>query len=276
MRYELFAETIHAQALAALRIQTDLRYAIDRGEFRVYYQPLVNLDACNAYGLEALVRWQHPERGLVSPAECIPLAEETGLIVGIGTWVLNEACRHMRAWHDAAPENAGLTLSVNVSSRQLYDPRFLFELEGALARSGLDPHTLQLEITESIFLGHALDFEKLLKRVKEFGVRIALDDFGTGYSSLSYLERFRFDTLKIDQSFVARLVTTPETREIVRLIVGIADALKMDVVAEGIEEPAQRQALREYGCKRAQGYLFSRPVPERDVAALLARPLATA
>lgn len=274
MRYELFHETMHEHALAALRVQMDLRGAIDRDEFRVYYQPLVDLEHGRAYGLEALVRWQHPENGLVQPSDFIPIAEETGLIVQIGSWVLHEACRHMRNWHDAAPDAEKLTLSVNVSSRQLFDPRFFHELEHALAQSGIDPHTLQLEITESIFLEHAQDFGALLDRIHALGVRFALDDFGTGYSSLSYLERFRFDTLKIDQSFVARLLKMPATAEIVRLIIGLARALGMDVVAEGVEDPEQWKALREFGCKRAQGYYFSRPVAEPDVAALLGRPLA--
>ena len=273
MRFELFHETMHERALAALRVQMDLRGAIDRGQFLLYYQPLVRLDGGAVYGLEALVRWLHPVNGLVSPDDFIPIAEETGLIVPIGTWVLHEACRRMAAWHEA-PGGAGLTLSVNVSSRQLFDPRFFVELESALEKSGLDPHTLQIEITESIFLAHAVDLEALLERIRGLGVRIALDDFGTGYSSLSYLERFRFDTLKIDQSFVAKLLTTPATGEIVRLIVGLASALAMDVVAEGVEEPEQWEALRAYGCARGQGYLFSRPVPEAEIAALLARPLA--
>ena len=274
-RYELFNESMHAQALAALRVQIDLSRAIERDEFRVFYQPLVNLHDGHAYGMEALVRWQHPERGLVPPFEFIPIAEETGLIIPIGSWVLHEACRRMRSWHDAAPDGQKLVLSVNVSSRQLFDPRFIFELEDALAESGLDPHTLILEITESIFLEHAQDVSAMFDRIKDLGVRVALDDFGTGYSSLSYLERFHFDTLKIDKSFVARLLSVNATAEIVRLIIGFAGALDMEVVAEGIESAEQWEALREFGCVRAQGYLFSRPVPEAEVAALLARPLAT-
>jgi diguanylate cyclase (GGDEF)-like protein/PAS domain S-box-containing protein len=274
MRYELFHESMHSDALAALRLQMDLRAAVDRNEFTVYYQPLVSLETGKAYGLEALVRWEHPENGVVSPSDFIPIAEETGLIVPIGTWVLREACRRTRIWQDASPENAKLTLSVNVSSRQLFDPRFFVELNDALSESELDPSTLQLEITESIFLSHEQDFTALLERIKGLGVRIALDDFGTGYSSLSYLERFRFDTIKIDQSFVARLLTTSATGEIVRLIIGLAGALGMEVVAEGVERSAKWAALREFGCARGQGYLFSRPVRETDVAALLVNPLA--
>ncbi len=273
-RYELFNESMHAHALAALRVQIDLSRAIERDEFRVFYQPLVNLHDGHAYGMEALVRWQHPERGLVPPFEFIPIAEETGLIVAIGSWVLHDACRRMRLWHDEAPEREKLTLSVNVSSRQLFDSSFIFELEDALAQSGLDPHTLILEITESIFLEHAQDVSALFDRIKDLGVRVALDDFGTGYSSLSYLERFRFDTLKIDKSFVARLLSMRATSEIVRLIIGLAGALDMEVVAEGIESVEQWEALRDFGCVRAQGYLFSRPVPEAEISALLGRPLA--
>ena len=275
MRYELFHETMHENALAALRLQMDLRGAIDRKEFVLYYQPLVDLRNGRAYGLEALVRWEHPERGLVLPGDFIPIAEETGLIVAIGSWVLHEAFRQVRLWHDAAPGRKALTLSVNVSSRQLFDPRFFLELEQALADSGLDPRTLILEITETIFLEHAQDFGALLERIRALGIRFALDDFGTGYSSLSYLERFRFDILKIDQSFVARLLSTPATREIVRLIVGLARALDIAVVAEGVELPEQWAALREYGCSRAQGFYFSPPVAASAVAALLERPLAS-
>ena len=179
----------------------------------------------------------------------------------------------MAAWHAAAPGNARLTISVNVSSRQLFDPRFFIELERALEASGLDPRKLQIEITESIFLAQCDDLAALLERIQVLGVRIALDDFGTGYSSLSYLERFRFDALKIDQSFVAKLLTTSATGEIVRLIIGLARALAMEVVAEGIEEAEQWEALRRYGCTRGQGYLFSRPVPEAAVSEVIARPL---
>jgi diguanylate cyclase (GGDEF)-like protein/PAS domain S-box-containing protein len=273
MRFELFEETMHERALAALRVQMDLRSALDRGELRLHYQPIVDLDAGTIDGFEALVRWQHPEHGLIMPADFIPVAEETGLIVEIGAWVLREACRRTREWQASDPERASLKISVNVSSRQLYDPRFFADLEGALGETGLDPATLQLEIKESIFLAQGQDIATLLERIRALGVRIALDDFGTGYSSLSYLERFRVDTLKVDKSFVDRLLTTRATGEIVRLIVGLANALGMDVVAEGVEEAAQLRALREYGAARAQGYLFSRPVPESDVLALLKRPL---
>ncbi len=274
MRFELFHETMHERALATLRSQMDLRAAIDRTEFKLYYQPLVNINDGRAYGFEALVRWQHPERGLIGPAEFIPVAEETGLIVTIGTRILREACRQMHAWHVSSPELAKLALSVNVSSRQLSDPNFMNELEAALSDSGMDGRTLQLELTESIILEQAESVRNLLERIRSLGVRIALDDFGTGYSSLSYLERFPIDTLKIDQSFVRRLLTEPTTSEIVRLIVGLGRALDMNVVAEGVENVEQWDALRKFGCGSAQGYLFSRPVSEREAPALLGRQLA--
>ena len=274
MRFELFHETMHERALATLRAQMDLRAAIDRTEFVLYYQPIVTIDNGRAYGFEALVRWQHPERGIISPEEFIPIAEETGLIVTIGTRILREACRQMQAWHVSAPECAKLVLSVNVSSRQLNDATFINELESALAESGLDPHTLQLELTESIFLEHAENARMLLERIRMLGVRIALDDFGTGYSSLSYLQRFPVDTLKIDKSFVALLLTDPATSEIVRLIVGLGRALDMNVVAEGVEDVRQWDVLRKFGCASAQGYLFSRPVSELQVPALVDRQLA--
>jgi EAL domain-containing protein (putative c-di-GMP-specific phosphodiesterase class I) len=271
MRFELFEEGMHERALAALRVQMDLRSALDRGELRLDYQPIVDLGDGSIYGFEALVRWEHPEHGLIMPAEFISVAEETGLIVQIGAWVLRQACLRTRSWQASAPNRARLTISVNVSSRQLYDPRFFADLKSALIETGLDPSTLELEITESIFLAQGHDIAALLERIRALGVRIALDDFGTGYSSLSYLERFRFDTLKVDKTFVDRL-TTRTTGEIVRLIVGLASALGMDVVAEGIEDASQVEVLRDYGAARAQGFLFSRPVPEADVPALLAGP----
>jgi predicted signal transduction protein with EAL and GGDEF domain len=273
MRFELFHETMHEQALATLRLEMDLRIAMARSEFQLHYQPLVNIRDGRVYGFEALVRWRHAERGLISPAEFIPLAEETGLIVALGTWVLGEACRQMSAWHALGEDNANLIISVNVSSRQLNDARFFFELEAALARTGLAPATLQLELTESILLQNAEGARASLERIRRLGVRIALDDFGTGYSSLSYLEKFPIDTLKIDQSFVARLTTAPTTKEIVRLIVGLGSALEMNVLAEGVEQAAQWNVLRDFGCASAQGYLFSRPVPEADVPGLLGREL---
>ncbi|GAC1531063.1 MAG: EAL domain-containing protein [Vulcanimicrobiaceae bacterium] len=263
-RYAFFDESMHATAVASLQMQMDLRRAVDRGEFVVHYQPIVDSRSREIAGVEALVRWQHPERGLVPPNSFIPLAEETGLIRPIGAFVLREACRHMSAWHERFP---GLTLNVNVSPRQIFDAGFVRELLAILKDTGIPPHVLQLEITESLFLERAEFVGTLLQSIRALGVRIALDDFGTGYSSLSYLERFRLDTIKIDRSFTERMTATVGSA-IVKTIVDLAFALDMKVVVEGVETNEQLQALRACECEFSQGFLFSRPVAHAQLEAL--------
>ncbi len=255
--YAVFTSEMHAEAEEAQRIRNDLYGAAERGEMRLYYQPLVDIATCAIYGFEGLARWQHPVRGLVAPDKFIPAAEETGLIVEIGRWVLMEGCRTARNFQRIAGQ--ALTMSVNVSSQQLLNPHFLSDLQEALDESGINPCTLQLEITESVFLAGATVVGPLFARIRQLGIKIALDDFGTGYSSLSYLERFQIDTLKIDKSFVDRVHDASAKSEVLRMIVALAHALGVDVVAEGIETREQRDALGRLGCTHLQGYCSAVP-----------------
>ena len=270
-RFALFDDEMHENAKVALRTRMELRAAIEGGQMEVFYQPIVNTETQRTCAVEALVRWRHPERGLVPPMEFIGIAEETGLIVELGSWVLHEVCRHMREWNSTLALDAGFRVNVNVSSRQLDDPGFLDRVQHAISTYGLNPDQLELEITESVFLKNADRIGALFNRIRSLGVRIAFDDFGTGYSSLSYLERYPIDTLKIDQSFVKRLVTGHANADIVRMIIGLARALGVAVSAEGVEDVRQRDALREYGCTVVQGYLYSRPVPFETMVTMLSR-----
>ncbi len=224
-------------------------------------------------GFEALVRWNHPRRGLVSPADFIPVAEETGLIVPIGQWVLNEACAHVRQWQIDSPSHRALSLSVNLSARQVAQPDLLERIKEALATSKLNPHCLKLEITESVVMENAEAAALMFKQLRSLGVQLSIDDFGTGYSSLSYLHRFPLNYLKIDRSFVMRL-TTDNDNAIVRTISTLARNLGMEVIAEGIETEEQHQQLKMLGCEYGQGYLFSRPVDNDGVQHLLAQDAA--
>ena len=269
-RYELFDHDMHARAVSRLQLESDLRLAIEQKEFCVYYQPIVCLQTGRLAGFEALVRWNHPRRGIVSPADFIPVAEETGLIVPIGEWVLNEACSHVRQWQIDSPTHRSLSLSVNLSARQVAQPDLLERIKEALETSKLNPHCLKLEITESVVMENAEAAALMFKQLRSLGVQLSIDDFGTGYSSLSYLHRFPLNYLKIDRSFVMRL-TTDNDNAIVRTISTLARNLGMEVIAEGIETEEQYQQLRMLGCEYGQGYLFSRPVNNDGVAHLLAQ-----
>ncbi|GJD97671.1 putative bifunctional diguanylate cyclase/phosphodiesterase [Methylobacterium iners] len=266
--YAVFAGSMHDSAVKALELQTDLRNALARDEFVLHYQPICDTVTARIRGVEALVRWQHPTRGLVPPGAFIGAAEETGLIRELGRWVLHEACRQMRAWRDRFPET-DLRLSVNTSGEELKDPRFVDGVRDLLADTGLDPRVLQLEVTEAIFLQDPEYIAGILDGLRALGVRIALDDFGTGYSSLSYLDRYRLDTIKIDRSFVTRMLTQRRTWEIVTAIVKLGQALDLDIVAEGVEDETQRQAIRATGCGFVQGYLLGRPASAADFARTL-------
>ncbi|HEU4767239.1 MAG TPA: EAL domain-containing protein, partial [Pyrinomonadaceae bacterium] len=259
----------HARAVSRLQLESDLRQAVEKNEFCVYYQPIVSLQTGRLAGFEALVRWNHPRRGLVSPADFIPVAEETGLIVPIGQWVLNEACAQIRQWQIESPSHRSLSLSVNLSARQVAQPDLLERIKEALATSKLNPHCLKLEITESVVMENAEAAALMFKQLRSLGVQLSIDDFGTGYSSLSYLHRFPLNYLKIDRSFVMRL-TTDNDNAIVRTISTLARNLGMEVIAEGIETEEQYQQLKMLGCEFGQGYLFSRPVNHDGVARLLA------
>jgi diguanylate cyclase (GGDEF)-like protein len=267
-RYELFDHGMHARAVSRLQLESDLRQAIENKEFSVYYQPIVALPTGRLAGFEALVRWNHPRRGLVQPGDFIPVAEETGLIVPIGQWVLNEACAQVRQWQLDSPSHRSLSLSVNLSARQVAQPDLLDQIKEALEDSKLNPHCLKLEITESVVMGNAEAAAFMFKQLRSLGVQLSIDDFGTGYSSLSYLHRFPLNYLKIDRSFVSRL-TTDNDNAIVRTISTLAHNLGMEVIAEGIETEEQYQQLKKLGCEFGQGFLFSRPVDNNAVKHLL-------
>jgi diguanylate cyclase (GGDEF)-like protein len=252
--YRFFEAEMNARAQQRHRLETDLRRAIAEGEFELHFQPLFDLERNRIGGFEALLRWNHPIRGQVPPAEFIPVAEETDLIVPIGNWAIQEACRQARAW----PEE--IRVAVNVSSVQFRRPGLQNVILQALAASGLEPRRLEVEITESIFLESLESTLSVLHALRSLGVRIALDDFGTGYSSLSYLQSFPFDKIKIDRSFIEQLLTRPGASAIVRAITDLARALGMETTAEGVEDGEQLAELRRHGCTSVQGYLFSRPV----------------
>ena len=270
-RYALFDEQMNESAKAALRTRVELRSAIEKRQFEVFYQPILHTLTGEICAAEALLRWRHPERGLVPPLEFIPIAEETGLIVELGHWVLHEVCRHLCLWATTGTLSPNFRVNVNVSSRQLEEAGFLASLEQAMAEHGVASNRLELEITESIFLKNPDRIGALFNRIRSLGVRIAFDDFGTGYSSLSYLERYPIDTLKLDQIFVKRLGIGHTNADICRMIIGVAEALDVAVSAEGVENTHQRDTLLALGCPIVQGYLYSRPVPFADFTAMLER-----
>jgi len=260
--YQFFTEQMNLSASRRLAMENDLRRAVTRGELRVHFQPIVEANSSKVVGHEALVRWQHPERGLIGPAEFIQIAEDTGLILKIGEWMLKEACR----WATFIGVERGLPVSVNLSARQFNDPRLVSMVAKALKSSGLPAHLLELEITESTAMQHTDATMTTLKKLKDLGVSIAIDDFGTGYSSFSYLKLFPVNTLKIDRSFISEVEKNGDHRAIVAAIIALAQVLGLRVVAEGVETEAQKQFLRGFGCEHVQGYLTGRPV-DADTAA---------
>jgi diguanylate cyclase (GGDEF)-like protein/PAS domain S-box-containing protein len=270
-RHQLFYPEMRAGAVRLLALENDLRRALERDELRVFYQPVVALDTGRVSGFEALVRWQHPEHGLVSPADFIPIAEETGLVVPIGRWVLNEACLQARAWQREHPDGPPVWVSVNVSARQLTQLGLVRDVREVLAATGISPDQLKLEITESIISADAAAAVAPLKQLDAMGIRLDMDDFGTGHASLSYLHRFPISTVKIDQYFVGKMDVSQECLEIVRTILSLAHNLEMDVVAEGVETTAQLELLRALGCRQVQGYLISRPRPAAEAGAFIGR-----
>jgi diguanylate cyclase (GGDEF)-like protein len=267
-RMEVFQPSYHTVQLERDQLRADLHEALDAGQFALFYQPIVDLPTQQVAGFEALIRWHHPERGLVPPMEFISIAEETGLIVPIGRWVLQEATRQAAAWQTASPLGR-LRISVNVSVRQFQHPDLLGDVSTALLRSGLDPSLLTLEITESLFVQDAANTARKLEEIKELGVRLALDDFGTGYSSLSYLRRFPIDSLKIDKSFIDGVATSSEACAVAAAIVQLGQTLRMEVVAEGLEDAEQLQALNDLSCPLGQGYHFAKPMPALEAQELL-------
>ena len=266
-RYEVFDAAMRRRSLERMQTENELRRALGQDELRLHYQPVVSLSDRRVIGAEALIRWEHPERGLLSPADFIPVAEESSLIVAVGDWVLRAACRQLAAWRDLLP--ADFTLSVNVSARQFADPCLLVNtVRSALEEAGADPRRLSLELTEGVLMEQEGAHDTLLG-LKELGVRVVLDDFGTGYSSLSYLSRFPLDGLKVDRSFVARMQQGSPEHAIVAAVGTMAGAMNLSVVAEGIETDAQRTALRRLGYRHGQGFLFAKPSPPEIFAQLL-------
>src|SRR5215218_831708 len=256
-RYEIFDTGMHSRAVALLRLETDLRRAVEREEFVVHYQPIVSLFDDSIQGFEALVRWQHPERGLIAPSEFIPVAEETGLIIPLGRWVLRESCRQMHQLQAASAAQRPLSLSVNLSGKQFMQLDLVGQVKEILRETGFDPRRLQLEITESSVIENTETVTEMLLQLRALGIRLSMDDFGTGYSSLSYLHRFPIHTLKIDRSFVSG---GDGENEIVRTIIMLARNMGMDIVAEGVETKEQLAYLKELRCEYGQGFLFSRPL----------------
>jgi diguanylate cyclase (GGDEF)-like protein/PAS domain S-box-containing protein len=268
-RYEIFDREMHTRAVNLLHLETDLRRALDRREFTVYYQPIVALGAGELQGFEALLRWRHPTHGFISPAEFIPVAEETGLILPVGRWALEEACRQMREWQAQFPRAAELYVSVNLSGRQFANPELCEQIKDALETTGLKPGSLKLEITESVVMENIEKTIEMLRQLRALGVESSIDDFGTGYSSLSYLHHFSSTTLKIDRSFISRMGAADENTEIVRTILLLARNLGMRVVAEGVETEGQLAQLRALSCDYAQGYLFSKAVSAAAIGRML-------
>jgi diguanylate cyclase (GGDEF)-like protein len=268
-RHEVFDKPMYARAVSLLNLENDLRRALERQQFRVYYQPIVVLKTGKICGFEALVRWQHPERGLISPEEFIPVAEETGLIVPLGQWVLEEACRQTREWQQQCAAHGTLTLSVNISGKQLSEDDLFLQTQQILQRTGFDPRCLKLEITESVVMDNPDLAITILNQLHDFGIELSIDDFGTGYSSLSYLHRFPVNNLKIDRSFISGMDLGDENLEIVRTITLLARNLGMKVVAEGIETTEQLAQLRALSCELGQGYLFSPPVDAEAAVSLI-------
>ena len=270
-RYEVFDRQMHVQNLNLLQVETDLRHAVDRSEFEVLYQPIVDLRSGTINEFEALIRWRHPRLGLIAPSEFVGVAEETGLIIPIGKWILGEACRQVAAWQGKF--TFPLSVSVNLSAKQLMHPKLTEQVAAILAETGLDPVQLKLEVTESTVMEHSDRSMSVLSELDELGVSLSTDDFGTGYSSLSYLQRFPFDRLKIDRSFIDKMADDEKSRAIVKTILMLGENLGIGVVAEGIETETQLQQLLAMGCTHGQGYLFAHPI-EAARAEKLLRPAA--
>ncbi|MBD2467360.1 EAL domain-containing protein [Nostoc sp. FACHB-145] len=272
-RYAIFDESMYTQAAQLLQLEMDLRRAIERQEFQVYYQPIVSLETYHITGFEALLRWQHPELGFVSPERFIPLAEETGMIVPIGYWVLREACHQMRTWQLRHPTHLPLTISVNIFSKQFSHPHLIEQIHQILQETGLEGSSLKLEITETVLMENSESATAMLLQLRQMDIQLHIDDFGIGYSSLSYLHRFPSSALKIDRSFISKIGANGENLEIVQAIISLAQSLKIDVIAEGLETKEQLRHLQNQQCQLAQGYIFSQPLDSTSVDKLIASNL---
>ena len=270
--YEIFDEVMRSRVIDHMQTENDLRRALQRQELELHFQPIVSMPDRSISSLEALLRWRHPERGLIGPVAFIPVAEESRLILPIGRWVLEEACRHAAAWQERRPDAAPIPVAVNISARELADPQLEDSVARALATSGIDPSTLRIELTESTLLEHSAALERTLENLKSLGVELVLDDFGVGFSSLGYLKRLPLSAIKLDRSFIENLADGTEDVAIVQAVTQMAGALNMGVVAEGVDTDEQLQAVEELGCGYAQGFHFSKPVPADMVEDLLRAP----
>ena len=265
--HRYFTEQLNTDSLQYLRTAHGLRMALARQEFVLHYQPQINMATGRLLGAEALIRWNHPEQGLVPPGLFIDIAEQTGLIVEMGDWVLHEACRQARAWQDAGMP--GMTVAVNISAVQFRRGQVEQSVKRALDRSGLAPRFLEVELTESILLQDMEHMLDQIRRLKSLGLLLAIDDFGTGYSSLAYLKKFKVDRLKIDQSFIRDIASDPEDRAIVSAIVQMAHIMNLHTIAEGVETAEQKAFLLAQGCDHAQGYFFAKPMPVAEFEAFV-------
>jgi len=265
--YSYFTEAMNKDVSRRLALEEQMHGALERGEFRLHYQPKVDITTCNLIGVEALLRWNNPALGEVTPCEFIPIAEQTGLIIPIGQFVLNKALEMTATWQQKYEQP--FSIAVNLSPRQFRDPNLVTFIKKAIAQSGVPGKSLELEITEGVLMsGHAY-IDEALEAINSLGISIAMDDFGTGYSSLSYLRRYPFDVLKIDRSFVSDIIEDKADRELVNAAIAMAHSLGLKVVAEGVETEEQRALLAKQGCEIAQGYLFSKPVSAEEITAML-------
>ncbi len=261
--YHVFDATMNTKAMERLKLESKLRKAIELQQFKLHYQPQIDLNSGEIVAVEALLRWNEPESGFISPMDFIPVAEETGLIMQIGDWVLNEACRQIATWRST--QGHDFVVAVNVSPVQLRQPEFFDQVKRALQRSGIVPSNLELELTESALLQDANSIRSTLTKLNELGVKLSLDDFGTGYSALGYLKRYNFDILKIDRSFISGMQSTETDATLVQAIIAMAHGLNMKIVGEGTETSSQCETLRDYGCDMAQGFFYSKPLPSEDL-----------
>ena len=268
--HRIFDPVLHAGALARVHLESRLKVAVERNELIHHYQPIVSLETGKITGFEAPVRWEDPDRGQVFPDEFIPIAEETGLIVPLGWWGLEEGCRQLKEWQDRFPQDVPLTMAINISPKQLEQPELLTQVDKQISSFGIDPTALHIEITESSLMENVDDSGEVLRKLWDRSVRLHIDDFGTGYSSLSYLCRLPIHTLKIDRSFVDRMGDGESDLEIVKTIVRLANNLGLSIIAEGVETEEQLKQLIDLGCDEAQGYLLSRPVESSVASDLVA------
>ncbi|MCG8433548.1 MAG: EAL domain-containing protein [Gammaproteobacteria bacterium] len=269
--HRMFDSDMHVVMVSRLQLETDLRHAIERDQLRLHFQPIIDLHKDELVGFEALLRWKHPRRGIIPPIEFVPMAEETGLIVPIGNWMLDNAANYLQQWNSDRKGNRALSVSVNISDREFLQPELVSNISKALNRVGLPANCLELELTERMLMHYAKLQSNALTELRDQNIRIAIDDFGTGYSSLSRLQQLPIDKLKIDQSFIKDMERSEENAEIVRTIIAMAGHLGMEVVAEGVETSAQYEQLKELGCHYAQGYYFAKPASAENVPGLISR-----